>query len=229
MNGMHGRPRPGGAPSAGTVVEVPLSSRPGDTAEVHVLADVDRDLRPHAVPGRPGALDPWTGAALVTASAGGRVLLPGAFVRADDLVRARVAGHRAPHAEDLRMPAVVLGDADDAVLAWGETRWPLPLDGRLAIPAALRPGVHSLAQLRRLALVAQGRTEELGLTLWRRPGFEVPWHDVRLAPRARWWFELAQVPPGMRYADAARSQHVPIERFLPVTRRPEPAPHETEG
>lgn len=211
------------APRTGAVLELALGGDPGDVAELHVVADVERDLRPHELPGRRGALDPWSGAALVTVSIGGRVLLPGAAVRADDLTRLRVLAHRPPQPEDLRLPAVILGPADAAVLAWGETRWPLPLDGRLEIPAALRPGVHALAQLRRLVLVAQGRTEELGLTLWRRADFEVPWHDVRLAPRARWWFQLAQVPDAMGYADAAASQEVPIARFLPVAASSESA------
>src|SRR5699024_11198195 len=57
-------------------------------------------------------------------------------------------------------------------------------------------------------LVALGRRDEVALTLWRQDGFEVPWHDVRLIPRAAWWFEIAQVPPGTRYADAEAAQQV---------------------
>lgn len=62
--------------------------------------------------------------------------------------------------------------------------------------------------------MALGRRDDVALTLWRDPAFEVPWHDVRLVGRARWWFAMAQVPSGMRYADAARTQGLDVERFL---------------
>ena len=56
--------------------------------------------------------------------------------------------------------------------------------------------------------MAAGRRQEVALTLWRDPGFEVPWQDVRLVPHARWWFEMADVPPTATYADAARLQGI---------------------
>lgn len=203
--------------TAGSLLEVPLTDARADVALLHVVADVDRDLRPTSERVRPDLLDHAAGGVLVSVEVAGHTVLPGAYVRRDDLARALVLGHRRVVAADLRFPAVVLGDAPGSVLAWGETRWPLPLDPSLAVPEACRPGVHSLSQLRRLVLVALGRRDDVALTLWRDPDLEVPWHDVRLAPRARWWFELAQVPPGMRYADAARSQGVAIERFLPTS------------
>lgn len=205
------RPEP---PEAGSILALPLSDRPGDAAALRVLADHGRDLAPHARADRLWPLAAMRGGVLVEVLVEDRPVLPGAWAQAEDLTRLAMVGHRPITARDLRMPAVVLGEGPEAVLAWGETIWPLPFDGAVAIPAAARPGVHSAALLRRLALVASGRREEVGLTLWHDDGFEVPWHDVRLLPRARWWFEMAQVPATMRYADAARSQGVEIERLL---------------
>lgn len=209
------RPTPPGArPEPGRILELPLTGRAGDAAELRVLADVDRDLLPHAPRDRPWPLAALRGAVLVEATHEGRVVLPGAWVQTGDLARLTSTDHRAPAPADLRMPAVVLGDGRDAVLAWGETVWALPFEGRIAIPEAARPGAHSLARLRRLVLVALGRREEVGLTMWHDGAFEIPWHDVRLLPRARWWFDMAQVPAGMRYADAARVQGVEVERLV---------------
>ena len=86
--------------------------------------------------------------------------------------------------------------------------WPLDLGGAVAIPDAARADPHPLSRLRRLLLVAAGRRAEIALTMWQAPDFEIPWQDVRLLPRAASWFELAQVPTSMRYADAERAQGV---------------------
>lgn len=202
------------APAPGTVLRLPLTASGGDDAQVRVLADLDRDLAPHARTDRRWPLSVLGSAVLVDVVVDGRTVLPGAWVEhraLADLERLRAERLRP---EDLRMPAVVLGEGSEAVLAWGETIWPLPFDASVRIPATCRPGIHSLAELRRLALTAAGRRSVVGLTLWRAPGFAVPWHDVRLDERARWWFEMAQVPPGMRYAGAADTQGVPVRRFL---------------
>lgn len=201
-------------PERGTCLRLPLTDAPGDAAELRVLADVDRDLAPHAPTDRRWPLSLLPGACLVEVSLGSRLVLPGAWVRSGDVGTLPVTGRRRVRVEDLRMPAVVLGEGSEAVLAWGETVWPLPFDDSVAIPAVCRPDVHSLARLRRLALIALGRQEDVALTLWRDPSFEVPWHDVRLVRRARWWFAMAQVPSGMRYADAARAQGLDVGRFL---------------
>lgn len=199
----------------GACYELALTGRPGDRAEIRVLLDVCRDLEPGVARDRPWALLPVRGAVLVEVSAGGRVVLPGAWAEPGDLAALPAIGHRPVTVADLRMPAFVLGFGSGAVLAWGETVWELPFDDSLAIPEACRPAVHSAAALRRLALVALDRRADVGLTLWNDPAFEVPWRDVRLVPRAKWWFDMAQVPASMRYADAARARGIDLERALP--------------
>lgn len=195
----------GAVPAAGDVAALPLGG-PEDTAELRVVADVGRDLMPLQPGASRRALEPVADAVLVDVTVRGRTVLPGAWLRRSDAQTLTISGYRPLTEADVRMPAVVIGHGAGAELAWGQTLWPLHLDEQIAVPETCRPSVHGLARLRRLVLVALGRRDEVALTLWREPGFEIPWHDVRMAPYARWWFELAQVPPGMRYADAARRQ-----------------------
>jgi hypothetical protein len=179
-----------GNPLPGTRVRIPLTDRPGDQAVVRVIAAPRRDL---ARGGRlSDALAPFADALLVDVH----------LERGESLAPTPVA------AADLRPPAVIAGTPERAALHWGETVWPLDLGGAVAIPEAARADPHPLSRLRRLLLVAAGRRAEIALTLWQAPDFEIPWHDVRLLPRAASWFELAQVPPGLRYADAERAQGV---------------------
>lgn len=199
-------------PLPGTRVTFALSDRPGDLAVVRVLAAPRRDM---ARAGRHGApLQPFLGSLLVDVSAHGRTLLPGAWVQPEVLERGTPIAPATVSAADLRPPAVIVGSAESAELHWGETVWPLDLGGVVAIPAAGRADPHPFSRLRRLTLVAAGRHAEIALTLWQAPDFEIPWHDVRLLPRAASWFELAQVPAGMRYADAERAQGVGRARRL---------------
>jgi hypothetical protein len=193
-------------PLPGTRVRIPLTDRPGDDAVVRVIAAPRRDLARRRRLGEP--LRPFADALLVDVHAGGRMLLPGAWVQHEVLQRGEPLAPVPVAAADLRPPAVIAGTPDQAALHWGETVWPLELGGAVAIPAAGRADPHPLSRLRRLLLVAAGRRAEVALTLWQAPDFEIPWQDVRLLPRAASWFELAQVPPGMRYADAERAQGV---------------------
>lgn len=199
-------------PAPGTVLDLPLSPAPGDVAQVRVLAAARRDLL--AAPDPAPTLRLFADAVLVEVSFRGRELLPGAWV--DDSLGTLERRPRPSPVDParIRFPAVVLGEGRGSVLAWGETSWPLPLDGSVQVPESCRPGVHRAAELRRLALTALGRRAEVALTRWREEQFDVPWHDVRLVPHAAWWFDIAQVPHEMRYADAARSQGRPPERFL---------------
>lgn len=200
-------------PLPGTRVAIGLTPVPGDVAEVRVIAVPRRDLVHR---GRlSGPLEPLADAILVDVHVGGRLVIPGAWVQPEVLERGEPLPPRPVRAEDLRPPAVVVGEGAWAALHWGETIWPLGIDGSLAIPSAARSSPHPLSRLRRLALVAAGRRREVALTLWQAEDFEVPWHDVRLMPRARWWFEMAQVPPGMRYADAEQAQGVGRARSRP--------------
>lgn len=194
------------APLPGTRVRITLSDRPGDQAVVRVIAAPRRDLA-HGGQLSP-ALVPFADALLVDVSVAGATLLPGAWVEREVLDRGAPIAPTPVTAADLRPPAVIAGSSERAALCWGETVWPLELGGVVAIPDSARAGPHPLSRLRRLVLVAGGRRSEIGLTLWRDPGFEIPWQDVRLLPRAAAWFELAQVPPGIRYADAERAQGV---------------------
>lgn len=198
-------------PPAGTVLDLPLSDRGGDEAQVRVLAVARRDLL--AAPDVAPVLDLFADALLVEVTHHGRDVLPGAWV--DESVLSLPARTRpvAVDASRIRFPAVVLDEGHGSVLAWGETLWPLPLDGSVRVPASCRPGVHRVPALRRLVLTALGRGREVALTRWHEEGFDVPWHDVRLVPHAVWWFDVAQVPRHMRYADAARAQGRPVERF----------------
>lgn len=203
----------GQEPLPGTRVRIALTDRAGDQAVVRVIAAPRRDM---AHGGRLSpALAPFAEALLVDVSLGERMILPGAWVEREVLERGTPLAPVPVTSADLRPPAVIAGTVEDAALCWGETVWPLDLGGVVAIPDSGRAGPHPLSRLRRLALVAAGRREEIALTLWRDPAFEVPWHDVRLLPRAASWFELAQVPPGMRYADAERSQGVGRGRLRP--------------
>jgi len=193
-------------PPPGTQVAITLTAKPGDHAIVRVIAAPHREL---ADPGRAAQLlEPFAGALLVDVRVGERLVLPGAWVRREVVDRGEPRPPRPVRPTDLRPPAVIVGEGQDAALHWGLTSWPLALQAPLAIPAAARPDPHPVARLRRLVLVALGRRDEVALTLWRQDGFEVPWHDVRLIPRAAWWFEIAQVPPGTRYADAEAAQQV---------------------
>jgi hypothetical protein len=202
-------------PSPGELFPLPLTDRAGDDAQLKILLVRSRLLWTSGNGTDPArSLAPFEGDLLVEVRSRGRVVLPGAWLEAAAVRTLSAQGREPVAAADLRLPAVVLGTGSEAVLAWGETRWQLPFDDSVAIPGSSRPGAHSLPTLRRLALVAAGRRQDVGLTLWRDEDFEIPWHDVRLAPRAGWWFELAQVPPTMRYADAARAQSVPVERLL---------------
>lgn len=188
------------APERGSCWTLQLTDAPGDVARVRLLAVPGRDMLEHGA--LPGPLAPFSGSLLVDVTVSGRTVLPGAWVEPS------VVSHLAPSAAvpvgvaDMRLPAVVMGNGSKAFLAWGATLWPLPFDDSVAIPPECRPLPHSTAMLRRLILVALGRRDEIGLTLWQDPEFVVPWHDVRLVPHAAWWFEIAQVPSGMRYRDA---------------------------
>lgn len=194
----------------GTRVRIALhpgSSDPVDHAEVRVVAVPRRDLvRNGGQLSTP--LRPIAESLLVDVSVGGRTVIPGAWAQPEVMERGEPIAPRSVTTADLRPPAVIVGDGPEVAMHWGETVWPLRLDAALAIPSSARLSPHPLSRLRRLALVASGRREEVGLTMWRDPGFEVPWHDVRLLPHAAWWFEIAQVPAGMRYADAEAAQGV---------------------
>lgn len=205
-------PAPAADPLPGTRVALDLLPSPGgvwDRAEVRLIAVPRRDLAVRGV--LTAALAPFADAHLVEVRVDGRPVLPGAWVQTEVLARGEPLPPVPVRAEDLRPPAVVVGDGPAAALIWGETVWPLGFDGggpTAAVPASARPDPHPLSRLRRLALVAAGRRGEVGLTLWRDPAFEVPWQDVRLLPQAAWWFEVAGVPAGMRYADAEAAQGV---------------------
>lgn len=188
----------------GSAIALPLTDRPGDTAVVRVLGVPRRDLLIDGV--LPDPLVPFAEAVLVDVTVDGRTVLPGAWIQPRALDAGEPCSAPPVTAADLRLPAVVHGDGSQAELHWGATRWPLPFDDSVEVPRTCRASAHSSATLRRLALVAAGRRHEIPLTIWRDPAFEIPWHDVRLAPRASWWFELAQVPLGMRYRDALASQ-----------------------
>lgn len=203
----------GQLPLPGTRVRIALTDRPGDEAVVRVIAAPRRDLT-HG--GRLSeALVPFADALLVDVSVAGKVVLPGAWVQHEVLDRGAPIAPTPVTAADLRPPAVIAGTTERAALCWGETIWPLDLGGVVAIPDAARASAHPLSRLRRLVLVAVGRRAEIALTLWRAADFSVPWQDVRLLPRAAAWFELAQIPPGMRYADAERAQGVGRARPRP--------------
>ena len=193
-------------PLPGTRVRITLTDRPGDIAVVRVIAVPRRDMTRGGLLSVP--LQPFDESILVDVSVGGTPLLPGAWVQQEVLERGTPLAPVPVSAADLRPPAVISGAAEHASLHWGETVWPLDLGGVVAIPDSGRAAPHPLSRLRRLVLVAAGRRAEIALTLWRDPDFEIPWQDVRMLPRAAAWFELAQVPPGMRYADAERAQGV---------------------
>jgi hypothetical protein len=202
-----------GSPArAGQVLALPLTQDDGDAAQVRVLLDLRELARRDSVAAE--HLAAFGDGVLVEVRAGGRLVLPGAWAERSVLGLAPAGPSQRVREADLRMPAAVVGGTGRTALAWGETRWPLPLDATVAIPSSCRPGPHSLPELRRLALHAAGRRREIALTLWQDPGFDVPWRDVRLVPHASWWFEIAQVPPGMRYADAAAAQGLEVERLL---------------
>lgn len=195
----------GVGPAPGTTVALPLDPDgldAEDVALVRLLAVPRRDLTRAGTLAVP--LQPFADALLVEVTVGGRVVLPGAWAEPSVLQQGRPAPRTQVVPDDLRLPAVVAGEGSAAQLHWGETVWPLPFDDTVAIPAVCRAGIHSTARLRRLALVAAGRRRDVALTLWRNPSFEVPWHDVRLVPHARWWFEMADVPPTATYRDALR-------------------------
>ena len=193
-------------PLPGTRVRIALTDRPGDSAEVRVIAAPRRDMSRSGVLSAP--LQPFAEALLVDVSVGERTLIPGAWVQPEVLERGTPLAPTPVTAADLRPPAVIRGCSEQAQLHWGETVWPLDLGGAVAIPEAARADPHPLSRLRRLAMVASGRRQEVGLTLWRDPAFEIPWQDVRLMPRAAAWFDLAQVHSGMRYAEAEQAQSV---------------------
>ncbi|MDN5687504.1 MAG: hypothetical protein L0G94_12665 [Brachybacterium sp.] len=195
-----------GEPLPGTRVTIPLTPREGDMAVVRVIAAPRRDMVRAGTLGDP--LRPFADALLVDVAVDDRIVLPGAWVEPEVLRRGTALEPVPVAAGDLRPPAVIAGTPERAALHWGETVWPLELGGAVAIPSAGRAAPHPLARLRRLVLVALGRRGEIALTLWQAPDFEIPWHDVRLLPHAARWFELAQVPPGTRYADAERIQGV---------------------
>lgn len=199
----------------GTRLQLGLTDRPGDEAELTVIVEAGTLIRrrPSRPDGQDNPLRAVSGAVLVAASVEGRCVLPGAWAWPAELESLPRLGRRPLRPADLRLPAVVLGEGDRAQLAWGETLWPLPFDGAVAIPAAARPGAHRRTELRRLVLAAAGRREDVGLTLWRSPDFEIPFHDVRLLPHARWWFDMAQVPP-LPYAEIAELQGVGIRALL---------------
>lgn len=200
-------------PLPGTRVMIALTDAPGDSAIVRVIAAPRRDMVRAGHLGM--ALHPFADSLLVDVSIGERLVLPGAWVQREVLERGTPITPTLVGAGDLRPPAVIAGDGEHAQLHWGETVWPLDLGGVVAIPAAARASAHPLSRLRRLVLVAAGRRSDIALTLWQSPGFEVPWHDVRLLPRAARWFELADVPAGMRYSDAERAQGVGRARLRP--------------
>lgn len=204
-------PLPSAAPQPGTCALLPLSDDPEDVARVRLLAVPSRDLLEGGA--LPGPLAPFAGSHLVDVSVGGRLVLPGAWVEPAVMRQLEPAPSAQVRDKDLRPPAVVLGTGSRAFLAWGATLWPLPFDDSVAIPEQCRPLPHSAAMLRRLILVALGRRDEIGLTLWHDPEFIVPWHDVRLVPHAAWWFEVAQVPSGMRYRDALAHQRRQSPRY----------------
>ncbi|MGP5125094.1 hypothetical protein ACTXKL_01000 [Brachybacterium tyrofermentans] len=210
------RPRDRGGPSdplPGTRVTIPLTDAPGDLAVVRVIAAPRRDM---ARAGRLGTpLLPFADSLLVDVSVDGRLVLPGAWVQQEVLDRGTPLAPVRVGAVDLRPPAVIAGDGEQAQLHWGETVWPLDLGGVVAIPPTARASAHPLSRLRRLVLVAAGRRADIALTLWQDPGFELPWHDVRLLPHAARWFELAEVPVGMRYSDAEQAQGVGRARQRP--------------
>lgn len=193
-------------PQPGTTVALPLTPAPQDVAEVRLLAVPRRDLTRGSRLAPP--LERFAESYLVEVLVAGRVVLPGAWAEPAVIAQGREVARRQVVPTDLRFPAVVDGEGSTAALHWGETVWPLPFDDTVAIPPACRAGSHSAAQLRRLALVAAGRREDVGLTLWRDPGFDIPWKDVRLVPHARWWFEVADVAPTMTYRDALRAQGI---------------------
>lgn len=193
-------------PLPGTRVRIALTDRPGDVAVVRVIAAPRRDMAREGQLSAP--LQPFAGALLVDVSHADRVVLPGAWVQPEVLERGDPIAPTPVTAADLRPPAVIMGYPDRAALHWGDTVWPLDLGGVVAIPDSARPDPHPLSRLRRLVLIAAGRRAEIALTLWQSAEFEIPWQDVRLLPRAAAWFELAQIPPGMRYADAEQMQGV---------------------
>lgn len=193
-------------PLPGTRVTIPLTARAGDVAVVRLIAAPQRDMVRAGRLGEP--LRPFADAHLVDVAVGGRLVLPGAWVEREVLQRGTALEPVPVAAADLRPPAVLVGTPEHAALHWGETVWPLDLGGAVAIPPAARARPHPLSRLRRLVLVALGRRPEIALTLWQAADFEIPWHDVRLLPHAGRWFELAQVPPGTRYADAERMHGV---------------------
>lgn len=193
-------------PLPGTRVRIPLTDRPGDEAVVRVIAAPRRDMARGGV--LSPVLEPFADALLVDVAVGGSLLLPGAWVQPEVLERGTAIAPTPVTAADLRPPAVIAGTPERAALCWGETVWSLDLGGVVSIPDSARADPHPLSRLRRLTLVAAGRRDEIALTLWRDPAFEIPWQDVRLLPRAASWFELAQVPPGLRYADAEEAQGV---------------------
>ena len=198
-------------PAPGTVLRTRLSESGDEELHLRVIADADRDLRQGTTASGEWSLAPFSGAVLVEATVGGRIALPGAWIRENDLAPLERIGLAPVELRDLRLPAVIWGRGERAELVWGQSRWRMPLDPVVIIPPSLRAAVHSLVQVRRLALVALGRRAEVALTLWQDPDFDVPWHDVRLAPRAATWFELAQVPPTMIYADAARAAGIDVD------------------
>lgn len=193
-------------PLPGTQVAIALTARPDDRAVIRVVAAARRDLPGSTAAG--GPLGPFLRSLLVDVWVRNRLVLPGAWVQPEVISRGEPVSPRPVRPADLRPPAVITGEGESAELHWGQTVWPLALGGPLAIPEAARADPHPLARLRRLILIALDRHADVGLTLWRGPDFEVPWHDVRLIPRAAWWFEIAQVPAGMRYADAEAAQGV---------------------
>ena len=181
----------------------------GQILQVRVLAMPRRDLlrEGHLHP----ALEPYADGVLVDVHVGERVILPGAWVDPSVLADGRPAAHEQVRRTDLRFPAVVVGEGDNAELWWGETTWELPLTAAVQVPAACRPALHRRAQLRRLALVALGRRAEVGLSLWQEPAFEIPWHDARLHPRARWWFDIAGIGERRTYRQAAADCGVSVD------------------
>lgn len=200
-------------PLPGTRVTIPLTDAPGDLAVVRVIAAPRRDMVRAGRVGTP--LLPFADSLLVDVSVADGLVLPGAWVQREVLERGASISPARVGAADLRPPAVIAGDGERAQLQWGETVWPLDLGGVVAIPASARASAHSLSRLRRLVLVAAGRRADIALTLWQDPGFELPWHDVRLLPHAARWFELAGVPAGMRYSDAEQAHGVGRARQRP--------------
>lgn len=200
-------------PLPGTRVTIPLTDAPGDLAVVRVIVAPRRDMVRAGRLGTP--LLPFADSLLVDVSVADRLVLRGAWVQREVLERGTSIAPARVGAADLRPPAVIAGDGERAQLQWGETVWPLDLGGVVAIPASARASAHPLSRLRRLVLVAAGRRADIALTLWQDPGFELPWHDVRLLPHAARWFELAGVPAGMRYSDAEQAHGVGRARQRP--------------